>query len=374
MRRYIGGQFTDFDPTKDQCTQASVQTVDAADPKRCQYRADSLAGNYSVTRSWGSAFKHDLTVGISAGRHIYTTNDLSVLTPAQRVAYDQTLVPVSDVAIGPYIEYHDYSSRFVDVLDFETLGLTENYRRGHEILLHVAPVSTALNSSRNYIDLFASGAYTVPFGDGLVRGVVQSNVEVTTGSPASTVPAGSGAGDTIPDGSIELALHIATPRFKIGRLVFDADFVDRYKDYLNAQSSLGGDSRLRGYPSGSFVGQNFVAANLEFRSRPFELLSVQFGRRALLRRGGRVQQLLPDPPQAGRGLRPARALPAARAHRHAHRLGLPADQGRAAAPVVPGRHRRHLRPGVRDPAGPRRGTRAGPSLAGSRLALFSVSL
>jgi hypothetical protein len=276
-RRFIGGLFTDFDPSKDQCVTATVQSGTAADPKRCEYRTDALAGSYAVTRSWGSAFKHDLSVGVSANRRIYTTNDLSVFSPAEQVAFDQALVPVSDVAIGPYVEYHDYSSRFVDVLDVETLGLTENFRRGHEILLHVAPITTAFNSSRNYVNVFASAAYTVPIGDGLVGGVVQSNVEVTTGAPAASVAKNPGAGDRIPDGSIEAGLHITTPRFKIGRLVFDADFVDRYKDYLNTQSSLGGDTRLRGYPSGSFVGQNFVAANLEYRSRPFELFSVQLG-------------------------------------------------------------------------------------------------
>jgi hypothetical protein len=275
-RRFIGGQYTDFDPTKGQCVTSMIQSGDS-DPKRCQYRTDVLSGNYSVTRSWGSAYKHDLTLGVSASRRLYRTSDLTVFTPAQRVAYDQAFVPVSDTAIGPYVEYHDYSSRFVDVLDVETLALTENFRRGHDVLLRVSPVTTAFNSSRNYIGLFASAAYTVPLGDGLVRGVVQSSTEVTTGSPSSTVAKNPGADDRIPDGTIEAALHIVTPRFKIGRLIFDADFVDRYKDYLNGLSSLGGDSRLRGYPSGSFVGKNLVAANLEFRSRPFELLSVQFG-------------------------------------------------------------------------------------------------
>jgi outer membrane protein assembly factor BamA len=52
--------------------------------------------------------------------------------------------------------------------------------------------------------------------------------------------------------------------------------LDRYYDYVNALSSLGGDSRLRGYPSGAFVGRDFFAANFEYRSRPFEILSVDF--------------------------------------------------------------------------------------------------
>ncbi len=63
----------------------------------------------------------------------------------------------------------------------------------------------------------------------------------------------------------------------MGRLVFDTRVLDRYKDYLNALTSLGGDTRLRGYPSAAFIGKDYFAANLEYRSRPFELLSVDFG-------------------------------------------------------------------------------------------------
>src|ERR1700722_2201722 len=179
-------------------------------------------------------------------------------------------MPVSDTQIGPYLEFHDYSARFVDVLDFETLALTENFRRGHELLLHVAPVFKALHSTRDFVDVLAAAAYTVPFGDGLVRGIVQVNTEI---SNEGTPPVAQGPP---PDASVEAGLRVVTPRTGIGRLVFDTHVLDRYENYRNAQSTLGGDTRLRGYPSGAFIGSDFFAANLEYRSRPVELLSVDF--------------------------------------------------------------------------------------------------
>jgi hypothetical protein len=179
-------------------------------------------------------------------------------------------MPRSDNVNAPYLEYHDYSSRFVDVLDFETLALTENFRRGHEIILRVTPVSTALRSSRDFIGLFGALAYTVPLGDGLVRGIVQGSAEIGT---ASSPPTDQGR---VPDAAVEAGLRIITPRFKVGRLVFDTHVLDRVHNYLNALTSLGGDSRLRGYPSAVLVGKDYFAANLEYRSRPFELLSVDF--------------------------------------------------------------------------------------------------
>ena len=67
-----------------------------------------------------------------------------------------------------------------------------------------------------------------------------------------------------------------TPRFKVGRLVFDARVLDRAQNYVNALTALGGDTRLRGYPSASFTGKDYLSANLEYRSRPFVILSVDF--------------------------------------------------------------------------------------------------
>ena len=71
-----------------------------------------------------------------------------------------------------------------------------------------------------------------------------------------------------------------------GRLIFDAIVVDRYRNYLNRHQSLGGDLRLRGYPSGqAFIGANLVSANLELRSKPVEILTAQLGAAAFFDTG-----------------------------------------------------------------------------------------
>jgi hypothetical protein len=249
------------------------------DPKSCRYEADTQGGAFSVTRSWGSLHKHDLTFGFSASRRVFRSFDLSVFSHVDRVAFMGSVMPVSDTQIGPYVDFHDYSSRFVDVLDFETLALTENFRRGHDIVLHFAPITRALRSSRDFVSVMAAAAYTVPLGDGLVRGIAQLNAEIST---SSNPPPEQGR---FPDASVEGGLRIVSPRFGVGRLVFDAHVLDRMRDYLNARSTLGGDSRIRGYPSGAFVGKDFVAANIEYRSRPFEIFSVDFAAAAFFDTG-----------------------------------------------------------------------------------------
>jgi outer membrane translocation and assembly module TamA len=53
--------------------------------------------------------------------------------------------------------------------------------------------------------------------------------------------------------------------------------LNRWQNYLNVQSYLGGESLLRGYPSRLFVGKDMVTTNLEYRSPPLDLSAVQVG-------------------------------------------------------------------------------------------------
>src|SRR5262249_42513337 len=147
--------------------------------------------------------------------------------------------------------------------DLDTMGLTESYQRGHDVTVRVTPSTTAVRSSRNYVDVLAAATYTWPIGDGLVQVAASLDNELTTHG--------------VPDGVFSATLHLASPRFRAGPVVFDARVIDRYADYLNTQSTLGGDTRLRGYPAALFMGRNLLEAGLEYRSSPLEIAAMQFG-------------------------------------------------------------------------------------------------
>jgi len=265
VRRFIAGLPTDFDPSTNLCAipVTDAGTLGPPNGKRCQYKRDTVSGSFSVTRSFGATFKHELTFGVSASRKQFRTLDLSALTPDQQQAYVAAFMPVSDNQTGPFVEYRDYSARYFDVLDYDSLGLTENVQRGHDVTLRVTPVLRALASTRNFVAVSASASYTLPLGDGFVRAAVSSDTELTTSG--------------IPDGSWSAGLRVVTPRFGHGRLVFATSFLDRYNNYLNAKTKLGGESRLRGYPTEMFIGKDYVVANLEYRSDPIEIAAVQLG-------------------------------------------------------------------------------------------------
>jgi hypothetical protein len=252
-RRFVAGELASFESDE-------LRTpTDIA----YQYRQDLISGSYGVTRSFGAVTKHNVTVGLMADRRAFHTFDLSSYPRAEVEVFLREAVPVSDTRVGPFIEYKTYTARYTRVLDFNTLGLQEDYRLGHELILRVMPVVQALGSSRDLVSVFAAAAYTWPLGDGLVRTFVETQ---TDAEPSR-----------IADGSVTAGGRVATPSTKGGRLIFDARVVDRYRDYLHQHSVLGGDTRLRGYPSQAFIGRDMVVGNLEYRTPSVDVFSVEVG-------------------------------------------------------------------------------------------------
>ena len=264
VRRFVGGEFTDFDPVTGNCgVTALAQAQGAADPSRCQYHSEVDTGLLSLTRSFGADDKRDLTLGFTGTRAVYGASAVSALPTADQLAFMQALVPISDTQVGPTAAVHFYSSRYLDLLDFDTLGLVENLQRGHDLTLQVTPVTRALGSTRSFVDLLATAIYALPLGDGVARASVQSNVELAPGA--------------IPDAYLDASLRLVSPLLPFGRFVFDVRLLDRFRNYLNIKTTLGGDTRLRGYPAAEFSGNDLLVGNLELRTRPLELLSVQLG-------------------------------------------------------------------------------------------------
>jgi hypothetical protein len=263
-RRFVGGELTDFDPSTGNCeATALAQEQGAFDPSRCQFHAENDVGLLSLTRSFGLDNKRDFTLGFTATRNAYTASAIAALPAAEQQAFLGTLVPLSDTEIGPVAQVHFYSSRFLDLLDFDALGLTENLQRGHDLTLQVTPISRALGSSRTFVDVLAIAIYAVPLGDGVARLSVQSNTELAAGN--------------VPDASLDASLRLESPLLPFGRFLLDARVLNRYRNYLNLKVTLGGDTRLRGYPAAEFSGNDLMVGNLEYRSIPLEILSVQVG-------------------------------------------------------------------------------------------------
>lgn len=252
-RRYVRGQVALYD----------APSTDAVERIPFRYRADIVAGSYTLLRSFGIQTKHDISLGVEANRRVYRTDDLSAYDPTAANEFVSFAVPRSDTRLGPFVQLRAYTTNFMRVLDLNTLGLQEDVRVGHDVYLRLYPVFKALGSSRNFVGSMLSASYTMPFGDGMTRVFAEGIVEAQP--------------DRIADASIEAGARVHSPRTRLGRLVFDARVLYRMRNYMNRRSVLGGDTRLRGYATQGFIGKDVVSCNLEFRTRSINILSVQTG-------------------------------------------------------------------------------------------------
>jgi hypothetical protein len=233
------------------------------------YSTDRWVGANEVTRSFGRGSKVDVSTGVEADRRAYGPDRLllaeSGAAPAAVEEFIDTQMPVSDTRISPYLQLRAYSSRFVRLLNLNTLGLQEDYRLGHSLAVRVFPASQAWGSSRNLLGVFSGGSYTLHQAGALARVVVAHTAMLSEEVDRS-------------DAAVELRLQMVTPRLGFGRVFADGVVLNRYQNYLNERSAVGGETRLRGYPPGNFrLGDDVTAATLEYRSRPVEILAQQLG-------------------------------------------------------------------------------------------------
>ena len=242
-----------------------------------EYRFREYFTGYTLTRSLGRETKHDVSVGFGLDRQVYRSDAVGA-DPQTVSDFVASKVPTSDTRVGPSFRYHGYSSRYLRVFDFDTLALQEDQRLGHDVALGLYPSFRALGANRDVLSLFGAAQMTFAVRDGLFRALVQSVVE--------TDPT------TVSDASINPAIHFVSPTVAgLGRVVFDAQLLYRFRNYLNLQTLLGGGDRLRGYPTSFFVGQDVVSMNLEFRTRPVEILTCQFAGIGFLDSGDAFQSV-----------------------------------------------------------------------------------
>ena len=227
------------------------------------YRARQIHYTAAATRSFGWARKNDFTIGTTVSRDEYRVPEQPGLDPDLVHRFTRESVPVGEARTVPFVQWRTYANDFLRIVDFETLALQEDYRLGYDVVLRGYPITRAFGSTRDLVGVRAGAVYTVALGDGFVRALLDTTTEAEA--------------ERIADASINGELRIVSPRTPLGRLIFDAAATNRWRNYLNRLSFLGGEDRLRGWPTRHFVGKNIAALNVELRTRPIELSAMQLG-------------------------------------------------------------------------------------------------
>jgi len=260
VRNYEGSEIVTFDH---EVAPGVVESVPWT------YHSNRLAADYWALRSFGVRHKLDLQFGLEIDARRYSTEDLSDYSPETQAAFEAEVVPVSDRRFSPYVQLRSYRTDFFRVLDFELLGVQEDLRLGYDALSRLYTAAEALGSTRTLVGGLAGVGYTVALGSGLLRAVAYSDIVAATEGRNQGYFAAQG--------------RLTTPMLGIGRFHLDSLVATRYLNYLNVGPfALGGNTRLRGYPANKFRGRDYLAINLEFRTRSVDILSAQVGMAAFL--------------------------------------------------------------------------------------------
>jgi len=251
-RRYVNAQVATF----------QSPDVPGAAGIPYEYRSRSESVSAGVTRSFGWGIKNNFALTFNATKSSYGTFDLSRFDPVAAAEF-RNFIPIGEARVYPALTWASFRNDYFRTLDIATLALQEDYRLGHDVSVTVYPVTRALGSSRNLIGISAKAGYSLAMGDGLVGATVTTFAE--------------DSGGTVTDSSVGASFGAISPRTGIGRVVMNASFLNRYRNYLNAFTFTGGNDRLRGYPSNYFFGKDTIFYNLEFRSTSVEILKCQLG-------------------------------------------------------------------------------------------------
>jgi outer membrane protein assembly factor BamA len=232
-----------------------------------EYRGQRYVGGYEAVRSFGLVQKYDLYFGIEVDRRDNLHIPPAGVSPAAERDFLAAWVPVSDTRVSPFVQLRTHGEHYLRTSDVETLALEEDFRLGPETLTRLYPASSKFGSTRNLIGVVAGASMTAAVGDGLFRVVGENRTEYEF--------------EGRHDADAVLEARLATPRLGFGRLHLDGLIHDRYENYLNRYFELGGDTRLRGYPSagyqGSLRGPLAVVLNAEFRTFSINILSARTG-------------------------------------------------------------------------------------------------
>lgn len=241
------------------------RTTEQRDRIPFEYKSRSVDASAGLTRSFGWGIKNNIGLTFNVTSTGYDTFDLSRFDPAAVADFRRRALPRGETRVYPALAWSAFTTNFLRTLDVNTLALQEDFRLGHNLTASIYPVTKALGSTRTFIGFSAGAGYTAPLGDGYASAGVSMTAE--------------DQGGTITDGSFRGSFGVVSPRvFGLGRLVMNTSFTNRYRNYLNNRTYIGGDDRLRGYPTAFFFGKDSAFLNIEYRTgRLVEILKAQIG-------------------------------------------------------------------------------------------------
>jgi hypothetical protein len=228
------------------------------------YDVRNFGANLSLTRSFGSDWKTDVTAALGGYSVKYGAPNGSALNPDQLALLESEVLPRSEDATFVLVRARFFKADFRVLRNIDTFQLAEDYQVGPLVQAGV----------RYAIPTFTR-THFVEAGAAIRYRWLSSNENVLTATVAGA--ARFVVGGPIVDRHIAAELVNASPPFEGGRLVTRLVYDLKKDDLDNRVVLLGGGNGLRGAPAELLSGKNLFLANVEYRTRSFELSTIFVG-------------------------------------------------------------------------------------------------
>lgn len=224
------------------------------------------------TRSLGRTIKHNVTVGLDAYRNRYALPEGFVWGPSVARWFADRYLPRSESAAFLFSSYRTFRPTYLKLRDIDTLGLTEDFALGHDATLQVRGAVELGSFEPEYLEALVDVLYRWHFDGDLLtlRLAMRSRWQPgITDDPRFA--------DPFTNAVLEAVVHNISAPVLFGRVHLRVRLLLRHQDLKNETEYLGGDNGLRGYASRQFEGDNALQANIEYRSRPLNILTAHVG-------------------------------------------------------------------------------------------------
>jgi hypothetical protein len=228
------------------------------------YRQRVADATAAVTRSYGRAYKQNVSVGARVyGRDFSLPAGPVALTPAAIDAFRSNYLPANENAALALVNYQAFRAEYRMVTDLQTFSLTEDLRLG--------PTTELELRAGSFLEGNAALGWTWLFAN--------DDILTLSASAAARNQSGRLAGRDWVNQTYSLQLRNISPAFweRWLRVHAFARYTRRFGDLNRTLETLGGDGPLRGYPSAYLVGSQVLTTNLELRTRSIRIASAHIG-------------------------------------------------------------------------------------------------
>ncbi len=181
-----------------------------------------------------------------------------------REAFERDVLPRDERVSAVVARYEVFGPQYQVCRNVDSFELPEELPMGPTLSTEAELGPAFLGSRRPFVRAVTTAGWRVPLtSDGW--------------GYAALGAAGRLEGDDLIDRELTAEASIAAPRLAGFRAVAGAKLHARAEDTSNDLFLLGGETGLRGYAVGAFAGDDLALANVELRSPPVPLWSLQMG-------------------------------------------------------------------------------------------------